>query len=77
MSNVNWMTKAKCSGRNDIEFFPEKGYSGSEAKEFCGDCPVKVQCLNYAVKHNLRDGFWGGTSPMERRSIRRLRRTTG
>lgn len=41
------------------------------AKEVCGECPVKVDCLDYALETNQDSGIWGGTSEEERRTLRR------
>lgn len=29
-------------------------------------CPVKWQCLQWAIDNDIRDGIWGGMSPSER-----------
>jgi len=44
------------------------------AKTMCGTCPVRGLCLEYAVEAREEYGVWGGTSPMDRRLIRRNRR---
>jgi WhiB family redox-sensing transcriptional regulator len=75
--NVNWMRKAKCSGVMNVEFFPEKSVTAHRARAFCGNCPVKAPCLEYAIINNLNDGVWGGTTPMMRRAIRRKRGLVG
>jgi len=75
--NVQWMSKAKCKGREDINFFPDKGQVPTEARRFCADCPVKTQCIDYAVVNNISDGVWGGTTPRERRVLRRQRGLVG
>lgn len=41
------------------------------AKDICRTCPVREQCLLYAVALNIEDGVWGGTGEAERRWIRR------
>ena len=41
------------------------------AKQVCGECPVKVDCLDYALETNQDSGIWGGTSEEERRTLRR------
>jgi Transcription factor WhiB len=58
-----------------VYFFPEKGSSVSTAKMICSVCPVKRECLNYAVQHTeIVHGVWGG---MSSREIRRIRATLG
>ena len=37
-------------------------------------CPVRIQCLNYALNTRQDDGVWGGTTENERERIRRQRR---
>jgi hypothetical protein len=32
---------------------------------YCDRCPVRIECLAYAVLYRAR-GFWGGTSTQER-----------
>ena len=43
------------------------------AKSLCGDCPVRVECLEYALAHRVEYGVWGGASERERRRILRRR----
>jgi WhiB family redox-sensing transcriptional regulator len=61
-----WMAEAACAGSTDPDsFFPEKGAS-PEAIAVCGRCPVRTECLGYAVEHDERFGIWGGLSARER-----------
>ncbi len=47
----------------------------AEGKVYCASCPLREQCLAYAVENRERYGLWGGLSPLERRRIdRRARR---
>jgi WhiB family transcriptional regulator, redox-sensing transcriptional regulator len=41
-----------------------------EAKKICDACEVKSQCYMYALRYELH-GFWGGTTPPERRRLRK------
>ena len=55
-------------------FFPDLGDSGAVtewAKEACGTCPIRTQCLNFALVNNETHGIWGGTSPRMRLKLRR------
>jgi WhiB family redox-sensing transcriptional regulator len=57
-------------------FFPEE-YEPSDvaqAKKVCNDCWIKDKCLAYALSINEKEGVWGGTTPKERRNIRRKAR---
>lgn len=38
-----------------------------------GPCPVRRECRDYAMRHRIVDGVWGGTDPKDRRNIRRER----
>jgi hypothetical protein len=40
------------------------------AKALCNDCPIRQQCLHYAIEHKIEHGIWGQTTPLERRFIR-------
>jgi WhiB family redox-sensing transcriptional regulator len=42
------------------------------AKQFCDTCPVKKQCADYAIAAVESHGIWGGTTPRERMSARKL-----
>lgn len=63
-----------CRGLDPDLFFPERGEPSVRAKQVCGDCIVRDECLRYALDHNERYGIWGGTSERERRRLRRDRR---
>ena len=58
-------------------FFPEDRGNGSDtytfARKICSGCVVKEQCLEWAIRHEDH-GMWGGTTPTERRKIRRQRK---
>lgn len=36
------------------------------------DCPVQVECLDYALAHNERSGVWGGLFDRQLTAARRL-----
>ena len=44
-------------------------------RKMCGECPEMEKCLTYALDNDIREGIWGGKTPMERRVI--LRGITG
>ena len=66
-----WMRQANCVDADPALFFPERGEPSAPAKAICLACPVRVECLNYALSINERHGIWGGTSENERRVLRR------
>jgi WhiB family redox-sensing transcriptional regulator len=42
-----------------------------EAREVCGRCPVREDCLQLALDENERRGIWGGLTDHERRALKR------
>lgn len=66
-----WQADALCAQTDPEAFFPEKGGSTRDAKKVCGSCPVKQQCLEYALSNDERFGIWGGMSERERRKLRK------
>lgn len=73
-----WRDTAACRpGAKDIEpdlFFPV-GVTGPanqqnvDAKQVCRRCPVRVDCLAYAVGTGQEFGVFGGLTPDERRDL--------
>ena len=75
-ADYTWRRSAICRDTDPDLFFPvgTTGYALVQidrAKQVCGECPVKVECLDYALETNQDSGIWGGTSEEERRSLRR------
>lgn len=56
-------------------FFPvTRGFStATDAKRICVACPVRAECLEYALENNERQGVWGGKTYRERMVLRRDR----
>ena len=67
-----WQEQALCAQTDPEAFFPEKGGSTREAKRICSDCPVRLECLEFALANDERFGIWGGMSERERRKLKRL-----
>jgi WhiB family redox-sensing transcriptional regulator len=70
-----WTLAAVCQSVDPEIFFPEKGGSTREAKLVCARCPVRAECLTYALEHGERFGIYGGLSERERRALERRPRT--
>lgn len=67
-----WRTKASCKNLPFAVFFPERGQNTPViVKKMCKICPVKEECLEYAVLSNQQYGIWAGTSVKARRKLRR------
>jgi WhiB family transcriptional regulator, redox-sensing transcriptional regulator len=71
---IAWMTHAQCRGTNPDRYFPSDGVGVEAVQRICVDCPVRVECLEYALRHGIDQGVWGGASERQRRRIRRQRR---
>jgi WhiB family transcriptional regulator, redox-sensing transcriptional regulator len=74
-----WRADAACNGMDTLIFFPigETGPALPQvnlARKICGSCPVKDECLEFAIATIQNDGIWGGTTEDERRLIKRARR---
>lgn len=69
-----WLDQAVCAQTDPDAFFPEKGGSARPAKAVCAVCPVRAECLEYALEHDERHGVWGGLSERDRRHLQRLAR---
>jgi WhiB family redox-sensing transcriptional regulator len=69
-----WMFHARCRGIDPADFFPSDGTGVETAQRVCVACPVRAECLEYALLHRIEHGVWGGASERERRRILRRRR---
>lgn len=70
-----WQMAAACRGLDTELFFPARGESVSEAKAICAECPVRIDCAEYAFDSGQRFGIWGGATERERRRRRAARRS--
>lgn len=69
-----WRAEAKCLGLDSDIFFPIYEKDEARAKQICGNCLVKDQCLESVLFQANTEGIWGGTNEQERRRIRKRRR---
>jgi WhiB family redox-sensing transcriptional regulator len=66
-----WRDDALCAeSLNDAAFFPEMGVSAKDAQRICAACPVRQQCLEYALDNEIPWGIWGGVTASDRRAMR-------
>ncbi|MGZ4104390.1 MAG: WhiB family transcriptional regulator [Actinomycetota bacterium] len=75
-----WMTRAACRSENALVFFSfdsetakERAGREARAKEICETCPVRAECLAYALREDESYGVWGGLGENERKALRRRR----
>ncbi len=75
-ADYTWRDQATCRDTDPELFFPI-GTTGqallqiAKAKSVCCQCPVTVECLEFALETNQDTGIWGGNSEDERRQMRR------
>ena len=76
-----WAERALCAEADPDAWFPDRGRRESLtfAKRICGHCPVRAECLDYALSGadtwaGIASGIWGGTTPRERAQLRRQHR---
>jgi WhiB family redox-sensing transcriptional regulator len=70
------MEGALCAQIGGDLWFADKGQADdyAEAKKICLRCPIRLQCLEFALDNDERYGVWGGLSWTERRDEARKRR---
>ncbi|MFE5842009.1 WhiB family transcriptional regulator [Streptomyces niveus] len=75
-AGTDWRLAAVCCDEDPELFYPI-GNTGpalvqiEEAKAVCRRCPVREQCLQWALENGQDHGVWGGLSVDERRARRR------
>ena len=69
----DWQNHAACKDMNPAIFTEAETYKQvAHAKSVCRDCPVRGDCLGYALDQGLKfAGVWGGTSQYERKNLPR------
>lgn len=76
-NDEEWRLYAACrSYPNPYIFYSDWPYEQEQAKRICNTCPVKNECLQYALSHKEAFGIWGGETERSRRRMIRLRRAT-
>jgi WhiB family redox-sensing transcriptional regulator len=75
----HWRQHAACRGADGDIFFPSARrhtiHTWKAAREYCDRCPVVNECLALALSQEPAEDRWGmfgGTTPSERRRMRRL-----
>jgi WhiB family redox-sensing transcriptional regulator len=69
-SSVGWRYGAACCGADLALFFPGRGESAEPARRICVPCAVREACLDYALRHGIVHGIWGGLAERDRRALR-------
>jgi len=71
----SWRERAACREAGTELFFPigATGAAADEtrlARQICASCPVRTECLTYALTTGQQYGIWGGLDEQERRAQR-------
>ena len=73
--DAQWRDAAACRNADPELFFPV-GTTGDALEDteaaiaLCRRCPVREECLEYAMATNQRDGIWGARTEEDRRRMR-------
>jgi WhiB family redox-sensing transcriptional regulator len=65
------MDQALCHEVSPELFFPAPAEHPTAALKVCALCPVRVECLEYALLNDERWGVWGGLTAYQRCRKRR------
>lgn len=66
-----WAAFAACRDRDPDAFFPANEVGEREAVRICNGCPVRIECLEFALEANIKFGVWGGLTEKQRLALRR------
>lgn len=78
--DLTWVDQAACRDEPSHRFVdPTDDDEVRTALSICQRCPVRQPCLDTALTHRVEAdvGIWGGTTPGQRRQLRRDRRQSG
>lgn len=71
----SWRLQAACRNHPNPELwfpqFEDRKTCNEEAKQICRSCPVRDQCLAFAMNNPNISGIWGATTTRERAKVRR------
>lgn len=64
----DWRARAACARLDPGLFFPDGAEAETrQAKRVCAACPVRAECLRFALTSPEQYGIWGGLTEGERR----------
>jgi WhiB family transcriptional regulator, redox-sensing transcriptional regulator len=71
-----WQAAGACLSADPEIFFPVSGTGAfaaqiQRARSICARCPVRRECLDFAMSSGEMHGIWGGTTPEDRTRTRR------
>jgi WhiB family redox-sensing transcriptional regulator len=69
----SWKRRAACRDKDPALWFPDdytsRHYDAQMAKAICWSCPVRIDCLIYALAVDARYGTYGGMTASERNQL--------
>lgn len=73
MTLEDWFSKGKCKEFDTDLFYPEPGEVAKSKKAIsvCQGCPVRAECLTWAMNQPETFGVWGGFSYRSRTKLSR------
>ncbi len=84
VDELRWQDRALCKGMPAALFYgaPRERDEDRErrhrhVKAICAACPVKPDCLAYALRWDEREGIWGGVVAKTRQVMRNRLRKKG
>jgi|SRR5699024_10944450 len=72
LNQDDWASEAACKDLGPDTLFV-RGAEQNRAKQVCGGCPVRLECLAEALDNQIEWGVWGGMTERERRALLRRR----
>ena len=74
-----WQAHTACTPDDTDLFYPDSAESPAAyaaAREICAACPVRTDCLEWAMELGDPHGMWGGLTGRERQRLAQQRGTT-
>lgn len=70
----DWAERAACKDKETAKFFPSKWDEFYVVDNFCKTCPVRLECLSFALDNKIEFGIWGGHNTKSRKRILKKRK---
>ncbi len=72
LDRPDWQQRAACRGLDPDRFYPVETHEAAfaDARAVCDGCPVRFECLGFALTEREEFGVWGGSTWPERKRMR-------
>jgi WhiB family redox-sensing transcriptional regulator len=74
-ADETWKDRALCKGAPITMFFLTRGEDPKPAQALCQECPVRIECIEYALATDCYEGIFGGLTHRGRVKFVRARMT--